>query len=410
MNLRLFTLAVTTLALASSLAAQSPGKWIGTWASSQQLTEAKNMPPAPGLSGHTLRQVVRASLGGSKLRVVFSNAFGDTPLILTAATVALSAGGSSVQPGSVHVLNFNQAGSVTVQPATSVVSDPVAMPVSADARLVITTYFSAAPSNLTGHPGSRTTSFIQAGNAVMAAALPDAVPVDHWYCLTRIEVWTVPAAATVVVLGDSLTDGRGSTTNQQNRWPDVLSRRLQDNPATAQVSVLNQGIGGNRVLRDGIGPSMLARFDRDVLACPGVRWLVILEGVNDLGTAVTERARGEPAATARDLIDAYEQMIRRARPHGIRVYGATIMPFGGFTSYFTPESEAARQEVNRWIRSSGAFDAVIDFDAITRDPGDPSRLSAATDGGDHLHLSAAGYQHLAEAIDLSLFDLAPAAR
>ncbi len=404
---RLFA-AACALLLSSSLAAQAPGRWIATWASSQQLTEPHNLPPAPGLTGHTLRQVVRLSLGGSQVRVVFSNAFGDGPLVITAATVALSAGDSAIAPESLRELRFNSAASATVQPGASLISDPVALTVTADARLAITTAFAGVPPNVTGHPGSRTTSFIVAGNAVTAAALPDAKMTDHWYCLTGVDVWAAPAAATLVVLGDSITDGRGSTTNLQNRWPDVLSRRLQAGAATAHISVLNQGIGGNRVLRGGLGPSALARFDRDVLAYPGVRWLIILEGVNDLGTAVGARARGEASATAQDVIDAYAQMIGRAHAHGIRVYGATIMPFGGFTSYFTPESEAARQEVNRWIRTGGAFDAVIDFDAIARDPADPARLSAATDSGDHLHLSARGYQLIAEAIDLALFAPAPA--
>jgi lysophospholipase L1-like esterase len=401
--IRRFFAAAGLFVLVSAFAAPLPGRWIGTWASGQQLTEPQNLPPAPGLAGHTLRQVVRASLGGSQVRVVFSNAFGDAPLVIAAATVALSAGDSALSPESVRELRFNSAASATVQPGASLVSDPVALAVTADARLAITTAFATVPANVTGHPGSRTTSYIVEGNAVTAPAFPDAKKTDHWYCLTSVDVWAEPAAATLVVLGDSITDGRGSTTNQQNRWPDVLSRRLQSNPATAHISVLNQGIGGNRVLRGGIGPSALARFERDVLAYPGVRWLVILEGVNDLGTAVAARARGEPAATAQDLIDAYDQMIRRAHAHDIRVYGATIMPFAGFTSYSTPESEAARQEVNRWIRTSGAFDGVIDFDAIARDPADPTRLAAATDGGDHLHLSASGYRLIAEAIDLSLF-------
>ena len=185
----------------------------------------------------------------------------------------------------------------------------------------------------------------------------------------------------------------------------MLARRLQASPATAQVGVLNAGIGGNRLLRDGLGPSALARFDRDVLAQPGVRWLIVLEGINDIGTAAGARAKGEPAATADDLIAAYSQIIERARARGIRVYGATIMPFEGFTyaGYYTAEGEADRQKVNTWMRTSGRFDAVIDFDAVTRDPERPSRLSAAIDGGDHLHPSAAGYRIMADAIDLALF-------
>jgi lysophospholipase L1-like esterase len=401
---RAFLLVPLGLALLPLAARSAPDeKWIGTWASGQQLTEPKNLPPEPGLAGHTLRQVVRASLGGEQVRVTFSNAFGNGPLVITAATIARSAGGPAVQPDSVRALRFNGTASVVVEAGAVVVSDPVALSVAGDAQLAVTTFFGAMPADLTGHPGSRTTSYIQPGNAVAETSLADTKPAEHWYCLTSIEVTAPPGAAAIVVLGDSITDGRGSTTNRQNRWPDVLSRRLLANPATARIAVLNQGIGGNRVLRAGIGPQALARFERDVLAYAGVRWLVILEGVNDLGIAVAARTKGEPAATAQDLIDGYTQMIHRAHAHGIRVYGATIMPFGGFKAYFTPDSEAARQEVNRWIRTSGAFDGVIDFDAIARDPADPTRLSAATDGGDHLHLSAAGYQLIADAIDLSLF-------
>ena len=213
----------------------------------------------------------------------------------------------------------------------------------------------------------------------------------------------------VVILGDSITDGRGSTTNGNDRWPDVLARRLQASPETDTVGVLNAGIGGNRLLRDGLGPHALARLDRDVLAQAGVRWLILLEGINDIGTAAGARAKGEPAATADDIIGAYAQIIERARARGIRVYGATIMPFEGFSyaGYFTPESEADRHKVNAWIRTSGRFDAVIDFDALTRDPERPARLSAAVDGGDHLHPSAAGYRIMGEAVDLALFTKPP---
>jgi lysophospholipase L1-like esterase len=240
---------------------------------------------------------------------------------------------------------------------------------------------------------------------VSAPNLPDAVPVDHWYFLAGIDVRAPRDSGAVVILGDSITDGRGSTTNGNDRWPDVFARRLQASPATVHVAVLNAGIGGNRLLRDGLGPSALARFDRDVLAQSGVRWLIVLEGINDIGTASGARAKSEPAATADDIIGAYARIIERAHAHGIRVYGVTIMPFEGFSyaSYFTPESEAERQTVNAWIRTSRRFDAVIDFDAVTRDPERPSRLSAAVDGGDHLHPSSAGYRIMGEAIDLGLF-------
>jgi lysophospholipase L1-like esterase len=258
------------------------------------------------------------------------------------------------------------------------------------------------PQAITGHPGSRTTSFFAPGADVAAVDLSAGTHVDHWYFLSRVDVWTGADARAVVAIGDSITDGRGSTTNQNDRWPNNLARRLSANPATARVCVLNQGIGGNRVLRDGIGPNLIGRFERDVLAIPGVRWLIVLAGINDIGTAAAARETGQPAATAADLIAAYRQMILRAHDHGIKVYGATILPFEGF-SYFSARGEADRQAINQWMRGSGELDQVIDFDAVARDPSAPSRLSAAVDGGDHLHPSAAGYRILAGSIDLGLF-------
>jgi lysophospholipase L1-like esterase len=243
---------------------------------------------------------------------------------------------------------------------------------------------------------------LQPGVDVSAADLPGAVPVEHWYFLDRIDVWADARARAVVVLGDSITDGRGSTTDANNRWPNLLARRLLAEPATARVAVLNQGAGGNRVLRDGIGPNMLARFDRDVLSVPRARWLVVLAGINDIGTATGARARGEPAASARELIAAYRQMLARAHDHGMLVYGATLLPFEGFGAYYGPEAEADRQALNGWIRS-GELDGVIDFDAAARDPGAPTRLAPAVDGGDHLHPSAAGYRIMADSVDLALF-------
>jgi lysophospholipase L1-like esterase len=378
--------------------------WVSTWVSAQQLTEPHNLPPAPGLAGHTLRQIIQPTLAGDRVRVTFSNGYGEAPLVISSVRVAASIDGAAIEPATDTALTFNGAPSVTILPGTVMISDDVPFAVTPFSNLAVTVFVESVPTNVTGHPGSRTTSFIQAGNTVSAPDLSEATRVDHWYLLSAVDVKAAPDAATIVVIGDSITDGRGSTTNKNDRWPNLLARRLHANPPTAKIAVLNQGAGGGRVLRDGLGTSALGRFDRDVLAVPGVKWLIVFEGVNDLGTAVGARARGGPAATANDLIAAFRQMILRAHSHGIRVIGATIMAFEGFNAYSTPESEADRQAVNEWIRHSGEFDGVIDFDAITRDPENPSKLSAAVDGGDHLHPSAGGYQIMADAIDLTLFE------
>jgi lysophospholipase L1-like esterase len=225
--------------------------------------------------------------------------------------------------------------------------------------------------------------------------LPDAATTDHWYFIQAIDVEAVAPSAAVVILGDSITDGRGSTTNANDRWPDFLARRMQANPATAPLSVLNQGIGGNAVLSGGLGPTAIARFDRDVLSQRGVRWLIVLEGVNDIGGS------GDASVAGR-LISAYDGLIDAAHERGLLVYGVPILPFGD-SGYDSPLHEAARQEVNAWVRTSGRFDAVIDLDRVVADPAVPNRLLPAYDSGDQLHLSPAGYEAMAEAVDLGLF-------
>ena len=274
------------------------------------------------------------------------------------------------------------------------VSDPVDFDLAPLSDLAVTVRIKDPTDAVTGHPGARCTSYLQAGDAVAEPDLPRAARTPHWYYLCGVDVDAPDAAAAAVaVLGDSITDGRGSPTDGNGRWTDHLARRLHEGKGTALVGVLNQGLGGNRLLNDGLGPNALARLDRDVLAQPGVRWLIVLEGINDLGTR---------SATARDLIGAYDQIILRAHARGIKVYGATILPCEG-SSYFNPDLEAARQEVNAWIRRSGRFDAVIDFDTATRDPQKPLRLSAAADGGDHLHPGPEGYKIMGGVVDLELF-------
>jgi lysophospholipase L1-like esterase len=396
------------LALATVGAAERPredadqGRWVGTWSCSPQLANEDQAKPTGGFRDTTLRQVVRVSIGGSRMRVRLTNAFGASPLVLTSVRVARSTGAAAIDAKTDRAVTFSGRESVTVPPGAPVVSDPLDFDLAPLSNVAITLHLEQGPDGITTHPGSRTTSYLAAGRAASAADLPDARTVDHWYFIAGLDVRSDDADA-VVVLGDSITDGRGSTTNGQNRWPDELSRRLQARKGGRPVAVLNAGIGGNRVLRDGLGPSALARLDRDVLAQPGVRWLVVLEGVNDLGTRVGARTRGEPWASADDLIAGYQQIVRRARAVGVRVYGGTILPLEGNEGYAAPDVETDRQVVNRWIRTSGSFDGVIDFDAALRDPARPARLLPAADVGDHLHPGVEGHRRIAEAIDLRLF-------
>ncbi|GAA1304037.1 SGNH/GDSL hydrolase family protein [Saccharothrix xinjiangensis] len=392
----------------------SAERWVHTWACTPQLTEPANLPPPPFardgvvLANATLRQTVRVSVGGDRLRLRFSNAFGGAPLPITAVTVAHPRGGragaAAIEPGSARTATFHGKTSAVVQRGAQVVSDPIPFPLGPQADLTVTVHLAQgqASAEITSHPGSRTTSHLLAGNHVEAGALPGAIPIEHWYFLSGVEVPAGPGVAAAAFLGDSLTDGRGSTTNGNDRWPDLLRDRLRSGPGTAGVAVVNQAAGGNRVLRDGLGPNALARLDRDVLAHSGIAWLFVFEGVNDIGTAqATEAAQKQ---VADELVDAYDQIVVRAHAQGIRVYGATILPFGGNT-YDDPAGyrEAARQAVNDWIRTSGRFDAVVDFDRAVRDPGWPRALRADCDSGDRLHLNPTGYRALADAVPLELF-------
>jgi lysophospholipase L1-like esterase len=401
-TLRLFTrLGVFGLAVAVSGGVAAAEHWVGAWATAVVAEPAakENLP----LAGATLRQVVRLSLGGEAVRLRFSNAFGEAPLTLHGAAVALAADGGGVQPGTSRPVRFGGRVAVEIPPGTSVLSDPVELSLAPAADLAISLHLDRVPNTLTVHPGSRANSYLQAGDALTADVLPEARKTVHWFFLSAVDVVAPqPAAAALVLLGDSITDGYGVQPDTNQRWGDHLVARLLARRNAAPVGVLNLGIGGNRLLRHGAGQSVLARFDRDVLAQAGARWLLVFAGINDIGTARDARKQGEPFATAEDIIFALEQIAARARAVGLRVFGATITPYEGADFYFSAEGEADRQKVNAWIRSSGRFDAVVDFDAALRDPQQPSRLAPEFDCGDHLHPSLAGYRRLAEAMDLRL--------
>ncbi|WEO98995.1 SGNH/GDSL hydrolase family protein [Streptomyces sp. FXJ1.172] len=419
------TLVVTGTAVRSLLgrpgpatAGGSPGAgrhWVNTWTGMPQLTEPANLPPAPYtgdksvLVDTTLRQTVRVTAGGHRIRLRFSNAYGDTPLPLTAVTVALPQGGkagvSGVEPGSLRRVTFAGRDSATVPVGAQVVSDDLDFDLRAGTELTVTAYTARGQASLalTSHPGSRTTSYLVHGDHTRDLDLSGAAAVDHWYLLSDVEVLAPGGTRAVAVVGDSLTDGRGSTTNGNDRWPDQFFDRLHSRPDTSGVAVLNQAAGGNRVLNDGLGPNVLARLDRDVLSRSGVAWLILFEGVNDIGTAdATVEAQ---RAVTDDLIAGYQQIVVRAHALGIRVYGATLTPFGGNAAYddAAGRREASRQRVNAWIRTPGHFDAVIDFDRAVRDPSAPDRLRPGLQVGDWLHLDPQGYGVLASAVPEGLF-------
>ena len=401
------------LLLASATIAAAPPappapRWVATWASAQQIPEPQNAAASDDLHDATLRQIVHVSAGGRQLRVRFSNAFGTAPLAIDGAHVALARApsGAALIGGSDRALLFGGAAGVVIPAGADYWSDPVDLDVRAGADLAISLHLPDAPARQTGHPGSRSTSYILAGAHGGDGDLPGAKTIDHWYQLASVEIAAPSRAGAVVAFGDSITDGHGATTNGNDRWPDDLAARLQADPRTASVSVLNAGIGGNRLLQDGLGPNALARFDRDVLSPAGVRTVLVLEGINDLGTLTRERPVGaaDHAALVAAMIGAYRQMIARAHAHGVRIVGCTVMPDGG-SGYYHPDAanEADRQAVNDWIRRPGHFDAVVDFDAVVRDPADARRLRAAFDSGDHLHPSPAGYRAMADAIPVALF-------
>ncbi|PKS11993.1 hypothetical protein jhhlp_001289 [Lomentospora prolificans] len=411
------------LALASVVPEASPSKictradkkWLTIWGAMPQLTEPSNLPPegfnATGLvfEDSTIRQTVMVTLDAETIRLEINNVFGGSDLPITAASIALpptnEAGLSTIDTSTVKRLTFSGSDSFVIPNGASVLSDPVELSVKAQSIVTIDLYLERGQTTneITSHPGSRTTSWFVKGNSIGQAALEGASSAAHWYFISSIEGQVKKDASAVIIVGDSITDGRGSTTDKNDRWPDQLLNRMKESRGEARnIAVINQAAGGNRVLADGLGPNALGRIDRDVISMPGTRYAIIYEGVNDIGTAGTDEASQQ--AVGDRLIAAFDQIITRLHRFNIAVFGATITPIIGAQSvYNDPAMEATRQRVNEWIRTSGRFDAVIDFDEAVRDPENPEQLASEYDSGDNLHLSPTGYKAMAAAVDLGLF-------
>jgi lysophospholipase L1-like esterase len=374
-----------------------PTRWVGTWTASPYPVAAADQPPA-ALSNGVLRQVAHVSIGGSQIRVQFSNLSGNGPVTLDSVHVALCtatpAVDSSIDTTTDTAVTFSGMAGVTVAQGQEVWSDPIAFTVAPLGNISITTAFGAVPGALTGHAGSRTLSYVQAGSSdVSAANMAGAPSTPHWYYISGIDVMADASARGVVAIGDSITDGRGTDTNGNNRWTDILSSRLRANAATANVAVMNQGIGATNLIGTS-GTAAEARFSRDVLGQSGVKYAIVYDGVNDIGGGASFEA----------MKAVYDRMISAAHAQGLLIYGATILPFNG-NAYYSPAHESVRQQVNAYIKS-GVFDGVIDFDASLTDGGNPPGLQApyaAWAQMDGLHPGPAGYQKMGETPDLALF-------
>jgi lysophospholipase L1-like esterase len=400
----LFISAALALAPAHGASVQPPGGWSAAWAAAPD-------SPGPALQAQTIRQVVRTSVAGSRVRIRLSNLFGTAPLAIGPVQLAAHAGGSQVKPESSQLLRFAGQSSVVIAPGASVLSDPVDMRVGALQDLAVSFYLPAGAAVSTLHGAGMQTAYLTAaGDATAAASIEAAQTDDSRYFLTDVEVLGAGVPATepraLVVVGDSITDGIGSGNDRNARWTDALAARLQRTRDFGAVAVVNAGIAGNLMLKDAfkpfVGPSTLSRFERDALDKPGVRWILLHQGINDIAAATL---LNNPAAqvSAEQVIAAMKTLAARARARGLKIWAGTLLPFEGTKRFYSDAAEAQRQAVNAWIRSNGgAFDAVVDFDQALRDPAHPGRLLPAFDSGDHLHPNAAGYQAMAGLIDLRL--------
>jgi lysophospholipase L1-like esterase len=404
-------LAACCSAAATPATESRPVNWVDTWA-------APADSAGPPLNAVTVRQVIRTSIGGSGLRLRLSNLFGSDAVTIGPVSVAKHAKGSAIQSGTGHRVTFQGRPTATVGKGADVLSDPIEFPVGGLEELAISIYIPAAGAT-TIHGVGLQTAYLAKGEVTGAASLPAAETDDSRYFLTDVETAAPADVRSIVAVGDSITDGVGSTEDGSARWPDALAARLQADHALASIGVINSGIAGNRILRDGaapyLGPSLVSRFDRDVLSKPGVRWILLLEGVNDISASdtLTDPKEHVPAG---QIIDGMKSLIQRAHARGIKIWGATLLPYkdtktppnvGFHGPYYTPAGEVKRQAVNHWIRTAHAFDAVIDLDETMRDPAQPDRLRSDFDSGDHLHPNDAGHKAMAAAIDKRLLVILP---
>ena len=390
----------------------SDERWVGTWGAAMHVPSAGFGEEFPSqifeFDNQTVRQIVRVSIGGDQVRVRLANTFGDVPLPIGAARLALRDGEERIDPASDRVLTFSGRPAITIPPGAVAVSDPVALTVPALSELAVSIYFPEPTTTTTVHAFAFQTNYVSpAGDFTAEAAMPVEATPQTWVFLTGIDVTADESTGVIVALGDSITDGAISTPDTNQRWPDVLAERLAADPGHLSLAVVNAGIGGNRLLNNPLegfefaGPNALARFERDVLGQPGVTHLIVFEGINDIGMPAIS---GDPAefVSADALITGLRQISDRAHGHDMVTFGATITPFAG-AMYFTDEGEVIRQSVNEWIRTGGAFDAVLDFDEVVRDSQQPTRLRPAFDFGDHLHPNDAGFAAIGGSIDLALF-------
>lgn len=380
--------------------------WVTTWATAQQLVAGgrpggppANLPAA--FADQTVRMITRVSLGGRRVRIELSNMVGAQPLEIGAAQIGLHKGGGAIVDGTDRVLTFGGNPSATIPPGAVAVSDAVDLAIAPLSDVAVSLYLPRDTGPPTNHMLALHTAYIAKGDVSGSPGIPDASTMFAYAWIAAIDVAAPAEAFTAVALGDSITDGFATTRDADRAWPTLLAKRLNANKATRQIAVVNEGISGNQVLRDGAGVSALARLDRDVLALPGVRWVILLEGINDIN--LRGRRAGPNALTSDELIWGYRQILARCHAHGIRVMGATIMPEEGVPTA-SERGEEIRQAVNRWIRATGNFDAVVDFDAVVRDRERPVRLKQEFDPGDHIHPNDKGNQAMADAFDLSLFE------